>query len=318
MIDAAAAEWAARVDNGPLSAEEQSALDEWLSGDSRRLGAYAKARAVFAHVQRARALGPSYDAANFEAPSQPLARTMSRRGLWIGGGAAAAASLVAAAGVGLYVRDGQIRTRRGEIKLVPLPDGSSMTLNTASRVAVNFTKAERRVRLIEGEALFDVAKDTERPFLVRAADTEVRALGASFSVCRLGEGPVQLLVREGMVEVNRETAATPMPVRMAANTKAISAPGGGVEAIQVNPAEVSRELVWREGLLAFEDMPLQQAVAEFARYSDTRIVIDDPAIARETVTGLYMANNPAGFAEAVAAALDLEAEARADQIHLFR
>ena len=57
MIDAQAAEWAARVDNGPLSAEEQGVLELWLAGDTRRLGAYAKARAVFAHVQRARALG---------------------------------------------------------------------------------------------------------------------------------------------------------------------------------------------------------------------------------------------------------------------
>jgi transmembrane sensor len=315
MIDAQAAEWAARVDNGPLSAEEQGSLDAWLSADSRRLGAYAKARAVFAHVQRAKALGANYEAGEFAAPRAKAPTGLSRRQLWMGG-TAAAATVALTAGVGLQLGRG-VRTKRGEVRLVPLPDGSSMTLNTASRATIDFSKTERRVHLIEGEALFDVAKDAGRPFLVTAADTQVRAIGTSFVVQCLGNQPVQVLVREGVVEVNREAASAQAPVRVAANTRAVAAADGAVEASAVAPAVVSRELVWREGLLAFEDMPLTQAVAQFSRYSDTQIVVD-PVLAEETVTGLYKANDPAGFAEAVAAALDVHADASGSTVRLYR
>jgi transmembrane sensor len=320
VIDAKAADWAARVDRGPLSAPEQSALDAWLAGDSRRLGAYAKARAVFAHVQRARALGPGFDAADFAEP--PPARAVPsapsrRRVLWLGGGAAAAA--VVAVGGGLRLRGDRFQTRLGEVRLVPLADGSSITLNTASRVAVAFSRTERRVRLIEGEALFEVAKDPARPFLVEAGDTQVRAIGTSFTVRCLADSPVQVLVRQGVVEVKHGLAPAAAPaVRVAANTRAVASADGAVAASSMAPSQVTRELVWREGLLAFEDVTLEQAAAEFARYSDTRIVIDDPAVARETVTGLFSSNNPSGFAKAVASTLDLRAEAAPGQVRLSR
>ena len=318
-IDAQAAEWAARVDGGPLSDGEQAALDAWLGADVRRVGAYAKARAVFAHVQRARALGPDYDAAEFAQPEPPARPGLSRRRMWMGG-AAAAAGVVAAAGVGLQVGlPGHYRTRRGEVRLVPLPDGSSMTLNTASRAVIEFTGTERRVRLVEGEALFDVAKDPARPFLVAAADTQVRAVGTSFVVRCLARAPVQVLVREGVVEVKRRAAPeAATPVRLPANMRAVASTGGAVATSNVTAAEVQRELVWREGLLSFEDMPLDQAVTEFARYSATPIVIDDPALARETVTGLFRANNPGGFARAVADALDVRAEVTSREVRLYR
>jgi transmembrane sensor len=316
VIDAQAADWAARVDAGPLSAEEQSALDAWLEGDSRRLGAYARARAVFAHVQRARALGPDFDAAEFVVPVSARPAAPSRRQLWTGG--AAAAALAATAGAGLQWRSTHFHTRLGEVRLVPLPDGSSMTLNTASRATIAFSKSERRVRLVQGEAIFDVAKDAARPFLVDAADTQVRAVGTSFVVRRLADRPVQVVVCEGVVEVKRGTTAFTPPIRVAANTRAVAADHGVFTASTVSATEIRRELVWREGFLAFEDEPLQQAITEFARYSDTPIVVDDPAVAEETVTGLFRANNPAGFAKAVAEALDLKADVTDRQVRLYR
>lgn len=311
VIDAEAAEWAARVDDGPLSAEEQAALDAWLAADTRRLGAYAKARAVFAHVQRARALGPDYDAAEFASPPAPPVRGVSRRMVWMGAAAAGVAGLSVT--LGLQARAG-IRTRVGEVRLAPLPDGSSMTLNTNTRVQVAFSKAERRVRLLEGEAMFDVAKDASRPFFVEAGDTEVRAVGTSFVVCALAEKPVQVLVRDGVVEMTRE--ADP-PVRVAANSRAV-AEAGAIRATVLTPAEIGREISWREGLLSFEDMPLEEAIAEYSRYSETKIVVEDPALRRETVTGLFMANNPTGFAHAVADALELKTEVSGREVRLYR
>jgi transmembrane sensor len=234
------------------------------------------------------------------------------------GGAAAAAAVAVTAGAGLQWRGTHFRTRLGEVRLVPLPDGSSMTLNTASRATIAFSKTERRVHLVEGEAIFDVAKDARRPFLVEAADTHVRAVGTSFVVRRLPNKPVQVVVCEGVVEVRRDAMKFVPPLRVPANTRAVAASQGRIQAASLAPAEVRRELVWREGFLSFEDEPLDQAVAEFARYSDTPIVIDDPAIGRETVTGLFRANNPAGFAKAVADALHLKADITGQQVRLSR
>lgn len=332
-IDAAAADWAVRVDHMALPADEQAALDEWLAGDTRRLGAYARARAMLAHARRAKALGPGFDPDAFiagapdEAEAEDFAeepaefrggpRSSRRRFLWFAGSAAAAAG-IGMVGVSWQAAARTYTTERGEIRLIPLEDGSSMTLNTASTARVTYGEGERLVELVEGEALFDVASDPRRPFVVAAGGTRVRAIGTSFSVTRLPGSPVQVTVRRGVVEVVRGSAAS-APERLVANTQATTA-GETAPIVRraLPPAEVDRLLAWRNGMLAFEDLPLSRAADQFARYSETRIRFADPAIAEETVTGLYAANDPAGFARAVATSLDLRLEPAADGVVLRR
>lgn len=330
-IDAVAADWAARVDAAPLDGAAQGELDVWLGGDTRRLGAYARARAVLAYAGRLQAFGTEFDPDAYKSdhqtsppatvaaevvPAEPMVR---RRSFLLGGGAAVAASVVAAVGFSWQAAATTYTTRRGEIRLIPFDDGSSMTLNTASTARVKFTAAERHVELVEGEAMFDVARDHARPFVVAAGDMNVRALGTSFTVQRLASRPVQIMVRRGEVEVDR-TGISPAPSqRVAANMRAISTPTGSqIVTMPIAPAEVSRELAWREGMLSFEDVPLKQAADEFARYSDTRIAFADPAIGDETVTGLFAANNPVGFAKSAALSLDLKADPRAGNVVLRR
>jgi len=324
-IDAEAAEWAARVDGGPLSPEEQAALDAWTAADPRRLGAYAKARAVFVHARRARALGKDFDPEEFanddsvDADAAPVRR--GRRKLLALSGVAVT---VLTAGAAMMVVKGRLRaasrfvTARGEVRLFALPDSSTITLNTASVVEIEFDKARRLVKLISGEALFDVVKDAARPFVVEAGDTLVQAIGTSFTVRRLEDHPVEVLVRQGVVEVMRHAAQTTRPIRVEANMRAATAGASAIEAVPIAAAQISRELAWREGMLSFEDVRLDQAAAEFARYSDTRIVIDDPEVAAQTVTGLFSANNPAGFAKAVAAMRGLRADASPGEVTLRR
>lgn len=273
------------------------------------------------HTERARALAPNFDPAKFQAPAARPAP--SRRSLLMAGGGAIAANLagVTAAGLGFMDRGQSYNTRLGELKVTPLADGSVMTLNTASRVVVNISESRRSVRLLEGEALFDVAKDVSRPFLVEAGGTLVRAIGTSFTVRRLGDAPVQVLVREGVVEVSRRSGSgLPRPVKVAANTRAVSSLSSAVSAaaMPVEPAEVRRELAWREGRIAFQGETLGEAAAQFSRYSETRIAIDDPMIAREEITGLFQANDPVGFAQAVASSFGLRAEVGAGEVRLRR
>lgn len=317
-IDLDAADWAARVDRG-LSPDEEQAFDTWLAGDPRRVGAYGRVCAIAVHTERARALAPNFDPAKFR--TRPAKPAVSRRGLLMAGGGAIAASIGAVAVVDLFDRGQNYNTRLGEVKVTPLADGSVVTLNTASRVAVNFSDTQRSIRLLEGEALFDVARDATRPFLVEAGETRIRAIGTSFTVRRLGDASVQVLVREGVVELSRHAGSALLrPVRVAANTRVVASPSSAtsVAAVAVEPAVIRRELAWREGRIAFEGETLGQAAVQFSRYSETRIAIDDPAIAAEEITGLFQANDPVGFAQAVASSFGLHAEVRAGEVRLSR
>ena len=306
-IDAAAAQWAARIDRAALSADDDLAFQTWLTGDVRRPGAYARVRAVALHTERAKALGSQFDAADFR--SSPATGWSRRRAVMAGGGLAASAVAATVGGLVFLGSTHRIETRKGEIKVVPLADGSVVTVNTASSLSVGFSSHRRDVTLLQGEALFDVAKDSSRPFVVRAGATLVQAVGTSFTVRRLVNQPVQVLVREGVVEVTQTGRQTPTPVRAALNT-AVTAPLNNADPVTTVMAEpeVDRQLAWREGRLSFEGQTLSQAAAEFARYSDTKIIIDDPFLGREEIAGLFQANDPVGFSKAIAPVLNAHAE----------
>ena len=314
----AAALWVARLDRAPLSAAEEQAFELWLDGDIRCRGAFAIASSVLAQADRAGRLPLEGEAAGAEA-----APRMRRRVLM--GGAAVAATLAAAlfAGRTALAPPMLLKTARGEIRHLPLPDGSSVTLNTDSVLRVAYSSSKRDVDLVSGEVLFDVAKDHQRPFIVRAGDVTVQAIGTSFTV-RLDEGgKVRVLVKEGVVEVVRKGQAR--PVRAAANVLATVQPLAEsslatevVATRTVAPNEVARGLAWRDGLLSFDGESLAEAAAEFERYSTTRIIVDDDALARETVTGLFSASDPRGFAKAVATAFDGRVRLAGDEVHISR
>jgi transmembrane sensor len=234
----------------------------------------------------------------------PAART-SRRMVLAGG---IAASIAAVAMITLpnwsHREWQQYSTRMGEIRSITLSDGSVITLNTNSRVAVSFTDNQRDIRLEQGEALFKVAKNKDRPFIVAVANATVRAVGTSFAVRALSASPIEVVVREGIVEVARKDAGA---VRAGAGTKAVV---GGSAPIVVRPIsrfELARELAWEAGRIAFQNERLADAAKEFARYSSTKIIVD-PTIGNRTVTGLFFSNDPVGFANVTASALDLHVE----------
>lgn len=314
QIDAEAAEWAARMDRGPLSAGQDAQFRAWLDQDVRCLGAFARIRALALSLDRARALGPDFDPAAFTPPSQGL---FPRRTVLRAGGAIAAAALIGVAGGWQYLRQrGRFSTGKGETKVVALKDGSVVTLNTASEIRVNYSDSVRAVELVHGEALFDVAKNKARPFVVAAGDTSVKVVGTSFTVRRLDAAPVQVLVREGIVEVSKMRAR---PVRLVANMLAEAPADDSVIAARpVAVAQLNRALAWQKGQIVFEGETLAQAAEEFARYSDTRIVIEDPALAREEIAGLFKATDPVGFAQTIALSLNAHASIGEGEVRLAR
>jgi transmembrane sensor len=142
----------------------------------------------------------------------------------------------------------------------------------------------------------------------------VRAVGTSFTVRRLPSSPVVVLVQEGIVEVR--DAAAPV-VRLTANMRATAATAGA-GLVSVTPAQIQRELTWREGRISFEGETLQAACAEFARYSETKIVVDDAELGKEEISGTFRANDPIGFGTAVAEALGVRVEVGEGEVRLLR
>ena len=275
-IDAEAADWAARLDRGPLSAEDERRFQLWLSQDDRRLGAFGRIRGLSIFTEKARALGRGFDPATF-GPATPdiLPHGLARRSLLRVGGAVAATALVGSMVGWRLMSRGVLSTGKGETRVFALQDGSVVTLNTLSRIAVDFSEQTRGIRLIQGEVHFDVAKNPDRPFEVSVGETQVRVVGTSFTIRRIEATPVQVLVREGIVDVSSIEAPSKQPVRIFANMRATTpAGGGGIAAQEVAPTELRRALAWRDGRIELKGETLAQAVAEFARYSDTKIIID--------------------------------------------
>lgn len=302
-VDREAADWSARVDRG-LSAAEQSNLDGWLGGDVRRIGAYGRMRALALQTERVAALGPVHSPREFA--WKETGKLSRRRFL---AGSAIAASLAGAGFMSWLGMDrGHVRTRKGEIRQIALQDGSVVTLNTLSEIAVDLTKARREIRVLAGEVFFEVARDAARPFSVIAGAMEAKALGANFIVRALPGEAIQVLVRKGFVEVLRTDRVNDQPIKLAANMRATSRSErtddrpSAIEVTPVPEALVLRAIAWRDGHIEFEGETLGQAAAEFARYSETRIVID-PDLAQERIAGLYQTNDPVGFAKAAAASL---------------
>jgi len=314
-IDRTAAEWAARRCSG-LTSQDQSALDRWLKADPRHVGAYAKAEAVLAQLDRVGAAAP--DALRIAVSSPPNGSVLRRRTM-LAGSVAAGLAVTAGGAVWLTRLLGQesYSTRVGETREIVLSDGSMVTLNTDSRILVHYGKARREIQLLQGEALFDVAKNKKRPFVVMAGDTQVRAVGTSFTVKLLPEQPVQVLVREGVVEIKRPQVPQAPPVRLVANTLALAPPQAPISTEAVPRIQVTRDLAWREGRIAFDNETLANAAREFGRYSDIQVRVP-PELENQTITGLFVSNDPVGFARAAAISLNLHVEVANREVRLTR
>lgn len=314
-IDRIASEWATRRCSG-LTEEDQAALNRWLEADQRHVGAYAKAEAVLAQLDRVGAAG--VDALRMGETAPVTVSALRRRTVLAG---SVAAGLAVAAGGGFWLPRllGQesYSTRIGETKEIVLSDGSMVTLNTDSKILVHYSKTRRQIQLLQGEALFDVAKNKKRPFVVIAGDTQVRAVGTSFTVKLLPQQPVQVLVREGVVEIKRPQVPEAAPVRLAANTLAVAPPQAPISTEPVPRIQVARDLAWREGRIAFDNETLANAAREFGRYSDVQIRVD-PELENQTITGLFVSNDPVGFARAAAISLNLRVEVANREVRLTR
>lgn len=331
QAEEAAVRWLARRESGEWGEQEEAEFVAWLEGSTTRRIAYYRFKNTWQEVGRLKVL------ADGPLPRQPLssvfddstATVPSKRSWWVHA-VAACVALVAISLVLLY-QDAFFGTRTyatpvGGLATYPMPDGSRVTLNTDSRLRVSMNDRERRIELVKGEAYFEVAKDPNRPFVVTAAGKRAIAVGTQFAVRRQGD-EVRVSVTEGIVrfvasptvETRGSSAVTDVErasgVLLAAGTVA-SAKSVGVVLEEKPLNSIQEQLTWRTGVLTFRDTPLVEAVAEFNRYNERKIFIEDPNIAAIEVGGVFRSTDLDPFIRLIEGGLALRVERDGDHIIL--
>ncbi len=316
-IEDRAADWLARRDAG-FAPADAAAFAQWRAADPRHAAAVRELENAWTLLGRPRAAG---QAARVLADLEKRARIRhfrrARRFTLIGSGLAAAAAIALA--VWLPSRLSLPPAAATAVTVTPRPerqllaDGSVVELNAGAEISVAFTAGRRDVRLLRGEAHFEVAHDPARPFVVTAAGIETRAVGTAFSV-RLAEQDVRVLVTAGRVAVAppavpaAPTAAERAPVLLDAGnrvTVALADPAAPAPE-SVSPAEIAASLAWRNQRVEFSGTPLAEAVALFNARNRVQLALADPALGSLRVSGIYWANDAAGFARLIGASFSLQ------------
>jgi transmembrane sensor len=314
-VVAEASEWFIDFRAGDVDGEARSRFIEWLRRSPEHIQAYLEVSGVWSELPSSDPEG-RFDIASLIArarnepdiiplspvnprlpPAPPAAepralRKLSRRPVLA---AAALALLASTTALFLWVNSDTAHsysTGIGEQRTIQLPDGSTVELNARSRVKVRLTEHRRDVALIEGQALFSVAKDKQRPFVVRAGDAEVRAVGTEFDVYKKQAETVVTVV-EGRVETYSGADG--------ANAAAIMLSAG--EQLTVLPHTVTKPTradtvaatAWVQKRLIFEETPLNEVAEEFNRYNRRPLAIDDAELQTLKISGVYSSTDPASL-----------------------
>jgi transmembrane sensor len=322
QISEEAAQWLVEFRTGDIDAAGRRAFDAWVRASPEHLRAFVEVAVLWEQTGGvdakrtfdldaliARARTEADVATLVREPFRAVAGTRHRglrpRASWI---AAAAATVFAAIGLLVWLRlDGQptYTADVGEQRSIRLSDGSTVTLNSRSKLRVRFTKTQRTVELMLGEALFHVAKNTARPFIVRADGTSVRAVGTQFDVNKGRESTIVTVV-EGRVAVLADApGAAVLPVPMEAPTIPADPSGGDAsvrpagsirargtfapillsagEQLKVVPgvapqptkANLNTATAWTQGQVVLESASLTEVAEQFNRYSTRKLIVED-------------------------------------------
>lgn len=295
-----AADWLARQQSGAMSAAESDALEQWLQVDTRHRQAFAQCQQLGLMTDFLKG-DPELNTGLPEI--RKAVRRRSRRYTqwrWASGVAAVVLVAVAALLVRDYYAIDYYQTGIGDQRVVHLDDGSTLMLNTDSRVGVRYLRKQLALVLERGEAFFMVAKNPSRPFVVHVQGSEVRALGTAFNVA-LQADKVRVAVTQGVVEVRAEDGGGGLiPL-------ATMLPGQGIRYLAVRPGDnsgvipVNLEQVtaWQTRRIYFDNERLEDAIAEYNRYTTRKMVLVGSALADQRISGVFNIGDADGFAFAL-------------------
>ncbi len=329
-----AADWLCRRDSGQWSGHDQLALEAWLAQSPGNAVAFIRLDAAWKQADRFKALGAGYGPRHVPTQEQlrdspffaeraaghsslqalleeepepdslhkPSARKHPARVFRWSYVAAAIFFAAFLAWHSAFLAPAY-RTPVGGLAQVPMADGSRITLNTDTEVRTFVTDAERSVVLKHGEAYFEVAKDPLRPFVVRAGSMRIVAVGTQFSVRRAGED-IRVVVTEGAVRAARDSRGDDVLLEAGATAHTV---GDDVLVQSRAITEAQEDVSWRSGLVVFRNVNLGEAVVEFNRYNEQKIVIVDPALASIRLSGKFKATNFSAFVRLLEDGFPIEA-----------
>lgn len=318
-IAARAAYWDARLRSEQCSQAERAEFQRWLELDPTHAEAFELLQMGIGTLQSAAKTNPALRAMRDRAVA--VRRGARRSKFTVRAAAALACVCVGGVIAGVQLRESTFvergvpsvfQTAVGERSTVQLQDGSEISLDTSSRVEVTYSKARRAIEIDAGRAYFRVAKDALRPFAVDVAGREVVAVGTEFDI-RLDERTLVVTLIEGRVDVSASGAG----VGDRSTTRTL-APGERMTVDRttgvatVERADLERTVSWRQGKILFEDTPLDEAVEEMNRYSQTPIVVNDAALRGLRVNGMFYTSQPENFLRALAQYFEVELRIGAD------
>jgi transmembrane sensor len=314
-----ASAWCIRLASGMLRDSVRREFETWLAADAGNARAFDQVARTWQSFS-AQPLAPelldmrraALDRFHSACAAQQ-ARPTSRR--WFAA-LAAAIALVVAATIWFGVLPRSYQTALGERRIVALDDGSSMTLDSQTRVEVHYSGDRRDLRLTRGRAKFSVARDPARPFTVTAANRAVVATGTQFSV-ELLTAQVNVILYEGSVEVVPEAAArtiqdSPMRMKLRPGHELIASIADGTHELRdIDPAGT---LAWETGQIAFDDEPLATAIERMNRYSTSILEVADAAAGRIRISGTFVAGDTETFVEGVTSIFPVRVVAVGDRL----
>ena len=319
----AAAIWRMRMEGPDWSEADEAAFRAWLAEDELHPPAFERTGKVWDLVD-SHAATPDVMVIRRDALHRAQRTARGRLGglrpprrMAI---AAALAGAVVLAGLGAspLAGGGEVyRTGLNERRVVTLEDGSKVSLDAMTKIAVDYSDDARRLRLVRGQARFDVAHDVSRPFSVRARDRTVVATGTAFNI-DIFERKARVTLIEGRVLVLAAAQRQLGPIALPGSRKPSARPielrpgqelvtGAGAPARLVANVDLQQITAWQQGKLMFDKEPLAEAVARMNRYSERKIIIGDAAAAAVPISGAFDAGNVKGFLEAVTAYLPVNA-----------
>jgi transmembrane sensor len=316
-----AAGWFARLQGEAATGDDWLAFERWLQASPAHARAYERLERLWVDLDYApiaRDLGGRpLLAAHRRVVSREPARRPSRRRAWIGAGAAIAAGLVVAAGVGLWSTPGAAtqtyRTGPGQTRQITLADGTRIHLNAASKLTVSLGRDARRVQMAEAEAVFDVAHDAGRPFLIAVGDRQVRVVGTEFNL-RHRADKVALTVRRGVVEVRPVDAPQASPTRVTVGQALIHTEGQAGSILKVSDPDAA--FAWTSGQLIYRDQPLSEVAAELSLRFAVPVRTSDTRTASMRFSGVLVTDSEADVLRRLQAFAPIRVEHTADAIVL--
>ena len=279
---AEAADWVVRLQAPDLTEDQALAFDAWLSASEDNARAYDASLGIMREVEA------SAPRIAFDLRRLPVPRPANARRGWIMAGGVAAAATIALAVIpaSLLGEPSQTyTTAKGEHRTVTLEDGTRVDLNAGTRMTVTLARHERRVTMARGEAVFDVAADHARPFLIAAGDRTVRVVGTRFDV-RRRDGELSVTVDRGVVEVRPNEDAPGKAFRLHPGQR-LDHREGAAEA-RIRAVEPSDVFAWRNGRLIYRDRPLGEVVADLNQQYARQISLEDPAMAATRFSGVLV------------------------------